>query len=68
MNSEPSLQNIPHTASSVTISFFASGAGWQGGNDESWGLDNLSVGINVPEPTMLGSLGLLAAALGARRR
>jgi hypothetical protein len=33
------LLNIPHTADSSVIQFFASGAGWQGGTDESFGLD-----------------------------
>jgi hypothetical protein len=44
------LQNIPHTASTLTVSLFASGAGWQGGTDESWGIDNLRVGLEgVPD-------------------
>ncbi len=68
MAAEPLLQNIPHTGSSLTVSFFASGAGWQGGNDEFWGIDNLQVSINaVPEPSTclaglsaLGMLGLCA--------
>lgn len=61
---EPLLQNIPHTASTLTVSFFASGGGWQGGIDESWAIDNLRVQINgsgnVPEP---GAAGLLCGAL-----
>src|SRR5206468_764140 len=30
MNSEAILQNIPYTASTLTVSWFASGSGWQG--------------------------------------
>ncbi len=64
---DSSLQNIAHTASSVTISFFASGNGWQGGDDESWGIDNLRVSVAIPTP---GATGLLAVAglLASRRR
>jgi len=67
MSLESSLQNIPHTASSVTISFFASGNGWQGGGDESWGIDNLNVGV-IPAPTTLAGFALLGVCAGRRRR
>ena len=40
------FSNIPHTASTLTIDFFADGAGFQGGTNESWGIDNLSVSLN----------------------
>ncbi|MCM8593792.1 PEP-CTERM sorting domain-containing protein [Accumulibacter sp.] len=66
------LLNIPHTASSATVGFFASGAGWQGGGDESFGLDKITMSINtadqVPEPGSLALLGLGLATLAARRR
>lgn len=64
---ESALQNIPHTASTATITFFASGAGWQGSSDESFGIDNLRVSVAIPTP---GATGLLALAgvLASRRR
>ncbi len=58
MGLDPTFNNIAHTSSSLNVQWFASGSGWQGGNDESWALDNVEVRLNgtaVPEP----SLGLL---------
>jgi len=43
MGNDPTFQNIPHTSDTLTISWFASGSGWQGGGDESWAIDNLHV-------------------------
>ena len=43
---DPRFSNIPHTASTLTINFFADGAGFQGGTNESWGIDNLQVSLN----------------------
>lgn len=69
------LQNISYSGSTVTYRFLASGAGWSGGADESWGLDNLRVSLTdpvaaVPEPEtyalLLGGIGLVGAV--ARRR
>ena len=44
-------------SSSLTVDFFASGSGWQGGSDEWWGIDNVSVTLDsveaVPEPSTL---------------
>jgi hypothetical protein len=77
---EPTLHNIPHTASTAVIDFFAGGGGWQGGFDESWGIDNLRVSANfspsaspVPEPGSLalwgiGGLSSLVIAAWRRRR
>lgn len=77
---ENELQNIAHTASSLTIGFLGTGVGWQGGIDEAWGIDNLLVTLNgvtiqdpppgnVPEPMTLSLLGAGLAGIGwARRR
>ncbi len=46
MGFEPQLHNIPHTANRLTIDLFADGAGFQGGSDASWGIDNLEVILN----------------------
>jgi len=70
------LLNIPHSASSVIVEFFASGSGWQGGTidggDESFGLDRILISINttndIPEPGSLALLGIAFAGLAARGR
>jgi len=59
--------SVPHTSSSLTLSFFSSGAGFQGGDDESWAIDNLKVSLEgVPTepgtvPDSGGTLLLLAS-------
>jgi hypothetical protein len=43
------LRTLPHTASTMTIRWYADGGGWQGGpipTDEFWGIDNLRVRLN----------------------
>jgi len=40
---EPAFANIGHTSGTLVISWFADGAGWQGGNDESWAIDNVQI-------------------------
>jgi hypothetical protein len=68
--------SVAHTASTATIKFFASGNGWQGGDDESWAIDNLSVVLettgvppSIPEPASLALVGAgLLGLVGMRRR
>jgi hypothetical protein len=63
--------SIPHTASSLTVSFVSSGAGFQGGDDESWAIDNLKVSLEgvITEPGTVpdsgGTLLLLASTVGS---
>lgn len=62
---------LAHTASTLTIGFQAGGSGWQGYNDEAWGIDNLVVTLApVPEPAPLALMLAGLAALGhvVRRR
>ena len=57
---DTAFQNIPHTGDTLTVEWFADGAGWQGINalfgnthDESWAIDNVSITLNgasVPLP------------------
>lgn len=59
---DPQFDSIPHTSSTLTIDFFADGAGFQGGADEFWGIDNLQVTLNgvptgVSNDTLLGGTG-----------
>jgi len=68
MSGDPDLTEIAHTADSVTIEFFASGAGWQGSSDESWAIDNLKVSVRIPAPSVLACAGLGLLATGRRRR
>ncbi len=46
MGLDPTFQNIPHTSSTLTVEWFTSGGGWQGGTDESWAIDNVQVAID----------------------
>ncbi|MFN3371698.1 MAG: PEPxxWA-CTERM sorting domain-containing protein [Sphingomonadaceae bacterium] len=70
---------FPHTASDFSLSIRFGGAGFQGGLDESWGIDNFALsaifdsggGGVVPEPAtwamMIAGFGLVGAALRRRR-
>lgn len=44
---DPRFQNIPHTASSATITFVMEGPGIQDLDDESWAMDNLRISVNA---------------------
>lgn len=44
----PALRGIPHRGPTLTLSIFADGAGWQGADDESWGIDDLRIAIQQP--------------------
>lgn len=73
MGLDPTFLGIPHTASTLTVQWLAGGSGWQGGIDESWAIDNVTIELNgvvvVPEPaSLLGPCLLAAAAAAARRR
>lgn len=69
-----------HTASTLSLEFRASGAGWQAGSDEGFGVDNVVLtydGVRnpnpnaVPEPAtwalMISGFGLAGATLRRRR-
>lgn len=75
--STASALTFAHTGSTLTIGIRAYGAGWQGGTDESWGIDNLTVTLRndngaVPEPAtwvmMMAGFGLIGGALRRRTR
>jgi len=76
MTGDARLTGIAHSASTLQISFRASGSHWQGGSDESYALDNLTIryatsapGAAVPEPgsLLLMGLGLVGLLAGVRR-
>lgn len=73
MGLDPIFDNISHTADTLTISWWADGAAWEGSTRESWAIGNIEVLINtspIPEPStiiLLGS-GLLGLAWYGRKR
>ena len=66
---------IPHTAANFVFGIRFGGAGFQGGFDESWGIDNFSLAATardaIPEPAawamMIAGFGLAGTALRRRR-
>jgi hypothetical protein len=73
------LEGIAHSATTLTIDFFADGVGWQGLTnlgDESFGLEDIKITVdtranNVPLPgsaALLGLGGLLLAGQRLKRR
>jgi len=69
-----------HTASTLDLEFRVTGAGWQAGTDEGFGLDNVVLtydgvrdpGPGIPEPAtwalMIGGFGMAGAMLRRRRQ
>ena len=49
---DPTFAGIPHSGSTLKIEWFADGAGWAGGSDESWAIDNLEVRLNLDVMTL----------------
>ncbi|MFP6701437.1 MAG: M36 family metallopeptidase, partial [Planctomycetaceae bacterium] len=47
MGLDPTFDAIPHTADTLTVEWYAGEAGWEGGANESWGIDNVEVTLNV---------------------
>lgn len=62
---------IPHTASSFAMDIRFGGAGFQGGIDESWGIDNFALAAIVPEPAtwamLIAGFGMVGATMRRRR-
>jgi len=46
MDLDPTFDFIPHTSNTLTIEWFTSGEGYQGGENESWAIDNLRVTLH----------------------
>jgi hypothetical protein len=68
MGADPVFSSIPHSASSVTITFLMQGPGNQNLDDESWAIDNLRVSVNaLPEADTIALLAAGGLALAARR-
>ena len=71
---DSALLSFAHTSSTLTLSIFAYGAGWQGSSDESWGIDDLTIDVTsagVPEPAtwamMIGGIGFAGGSLRRRK-
>ena len=46
MGADPQFQLLPHTASTLTLTFEIESSALQGLDDESWGIDNLRISLN----------------------
>jgi hypothetical protein len=62
------LERVPHSADTLTLELFADGPHWQGGADESWGVDNLLVEVPEPAPFAEALVGAALLVGFARRR
>ncbi|MDH4037917.1 MAG: T9SS type A sorting domain-containing protein [Candidatus Krumholzibacteria bacterium] len=66
---EPVFNDIPHTADSLVVTWYlgavsgGAAANWQGGNDESWALDNVRVSVSGAATGIGGTPGLHALTL-----
>lgn len=53
------FRDIPHTASTATIEFFVASNSWDGGDDESWAIDNLEVAVSASPTESLVAQGAI---------
>jgi hypothetical protein len=76
MTTSSALQNLAAPGGTLTIGIQAGGGGFQGGSDESWGLDNIVlsgtlVSAAVPEPAtwamMIAGFGVVGGAMRRRK-
>jgi len=55
MGADPTFQNFLHSSDMLKIEWYSSGAGWQGGTDESWAIDNVEINLlGVESDTPVG--------------
>jgi Ca2+-binding RTX toxin-like protein len=66
MTPDPQLAPA-HTAAGLVIALYASGAGWQGSGDESWGIDDLKVWATPVTPSTDGTGNWLDNAIAGSR-
>ncbi|MDZ7855405.1 calcium-binding protein [Sphaerotilus sp.] len=56
MDGEPAL-SFAHTSSTLNIQLFAGGGGWEGGNNESWAIENLQVTLTPAQDSPINATG-----------
>jgi len=61
MSLDPDFSGIPHTSSTLEILWWADGAGWQAGDDESFAIENVTIHLNGVEPPVVPEAGTTAA-------